>query len=53
MAHLQVPTTGTTVAEEPRPMVPEVALLYAQHKPGFHGNILEEDARILGSFGLG
>lgn len=32
-------TLGTTFSQKPRLIVLEVALLYARHKHGFHGNI--------------
>lgn len=39
MTCLQVPTSGTAFSQKPRLIVLEVALLYARHKHGFHGNI--------------
>lgn len=41
VACLQSPTSGTTFSQEPELMALEVALLYAQHKHGFHGNDAE------------
>lgn len=38
VACLRFPTSGTTFSQEPEQITLEVALLYAQHKPGFHGN---------------
>lgn len=37
--NLQFPTSGTTFSQKPRLIRLEVALLYARHKHGFHGNI--------------
>lgn len=38
VARLQFPTSGTTFSQELERIMLEVALLYAQHKHGFHGN---------------
>lgn len=48
--HRQVPTSGPPFSQEPGLRVLEAALLYTEHKRGFHGNISEGGREASGGF---